>query len=319
MMLRASALMLLASAAPVAAEAFLSLPIDCTLGESCYIEDYHDAQPGAGQQDYTCGLKSRDGHRGTDFALLSFEQMETGVDVLAAAPGTVEAVRDGEPDVALTEDRRGVIEGRECGNAVRIVHENGLQTLYCHMKNGSIAVAPGDSVDAGDALGEVGLSGETNYPHLHLSVLDGDGRVDPFAPGSGGSCGAAEETLWTDPPAYERSGLFTAGFSIVVPSFDAVKSGSARRAVAARDEALVLYGHAFYPEDGDVLEFSARGPDGGIFTHEEEIEEAQAQLFRAFGRQAPDAGWPAGDYAGTVLHRRGETVIAVRHAEITVR
>ena len=318
-MLRASALLLLASAAPVAAEAFLSLPLDCTLGQDCYIEDYHDAQPGPGQQDYTCGLKSRDGHRGTDFALLSFAQMEAGVNVLAAAPGTVEAVRDGEPDIALTEDRREAIAGRECGNAVRIGHENGMQTLYCHMKNGSVAVAPGDSVAAGDVLGEVGLSGETNYPHVHLSVLDGDARIDPFAPESTEACGAGGETLWTDPPAYDRSGLFTAGFSIVVPSFDAVKSGTARRAVAAPDEALVLYGHAFYPETGDVLEFSAQGPDGEIFSHEEEIAEAQAQLFRAFGRRAPDEGWPAGDYTGTVLQRRGETVIAVRHAAITVR
>ncbi|SFE57326.1 M23 family metallopeptidase [Roseivivax sediminis] len=319
MTLRASALILLASAAPAAAEAFLSLPVDCTLGQDCFIEDYHDAQPGPGQTDYTCGLKSRDNHRGTDFALPSFEAMEAGVDVLAAAAGTVEAARDGEPDIALTPDRAAEIEGRECGNAVRIGHEDGYQTLYCHMKNGSLAVSAGDRVEAGDVLGQIGLSGETNYPHLHLSLLKDGARVDPFAPESTESCGADGDTLWTDPPAYTPSGLFTAGFSIVVPSFEAVKSGTARRATAAPGENLVLYAHAFHPEDGDVLEMSATGPAGEVFSTEIELEDPQVQLFRAYGRRAPDSGWPAGDYRGTVTQMRGDTLIAVRHAEITVR
>lgn len=320
MMLRASALILIASAAPAAAEAFLSLPLDCTLGQDCYIEDYHDAEAGEGQRDYTCGIKSRDGHRGTDFALPSTEAMDAGVTVRAAAPGTVEAIRDGEADRPLTADRRSEIEGRECGNAVRIGHENGYQTLYCHMKNGSVAVAPGDTVATGDALGQVGLSGETNYPHLHLSVLRDGARVDPFAPDSTEACGEATETLWTDPPGYERSGLFTAGFSIVVPSLDAVQSGSARMATAAPSEALVLYGHAFYPETGDVLRMEATRPDGStLFREDITIEKEQAQLFRAYGRRAPDTGWPTGTYSGSVTQMRGDTLIAVRHATITVR
>ncbi|SLN51993.1 Murein DD-endopeptidase MepM [Roseivivax jejudonensis] len=317
-MLRASAAILIASAAPAAAEAFLSVPLDCTLGQDCFIEDYHDVQPGPGQQDYTCGIKSRDAHYGTDFALLSFNAMERGVDVLAAADGVVEATRDDEDDIPFTPERRAAIEGRECGNAVRIGHDNGYQSLYCHMKKGSIAVSSGDRVSAGDTLGQVGLSGETNYPHVHFALLRGSERVDPFAPDSTATCGAGGDTLWLDPPAYIRSGLFTAGFSIEVPTFEDVQSGAARHKRSAPNEPLVLYGHAFYPEAGDVLNLSAKGPEGEIFAEDVMIEESRAQLFRAVGRRAPDTGWPEGTYHGSVRHTRGDTVIAIRHAEIDV-
>ena len=77
-MIRASALSLIVSAAgPLAAETpFLDWPMDCIPGQTCFIEDYVDADPGPGQADYTCGLKSRDGHRGTDIALLNFAAMD---------------------------------------------------------------------------------------------------------------------------------------------------------------------------------------------------------------------------------------------------
>ncbi|ETX27583.1 M23 family metallopeptidase [Roseivivax isoporae] len=315
-----SALALLASAAPVAAEvAFLDLPLACTLGQDCFIEDYMDADPGPGVADYTCGLKARQDHGGTDFALLSFEAMEAGVDVLAAAPGTVEAVRDGEPDIALTPGRRAEIAGRECGNAVRIGHPNGLQTLYCHLKRGSLAVTPGTEVAAGDVLGQVGLSGETNYPHLHLTVLKDGARVDPFAPEAGAACGSGGPTLWTDPPAYERAGLFTAGMSDAVPDLEDVQSGAARRTTLGPGDAIVLYGHAFHAATGDVLHLSATGPEGALFEEAVEIARGQAQLFRAVGRRAPEGGWAPGTYRGTVRHMRGDTAIAVRHAEVAVR
>ena len=110
-------------AVPVQADApTLTLPLDCVLGQSCYIEDYVDADPTEGQQDYTCGLKSREGHRGTDIGLLSFEAMQMGVNVLAAASGVVDAVRDGVTDVAVTSDNRENIKGQECGNGIRIDH-----------------------------------------------------------------------------------------------------------------------------------------------------------------------------------------------------
>lgn len=311
---------LISVAAPAAAEMpVLGLPIDCTLGKTCYVEDYVDTDPGSGQRDYACGLKSRDTHRGTDIVLLSFEAMEAGVNVLAAAPGIVAATRDGVQDVAVTPENRANIEGRECGNAVRIDHGDGWQTLYCHLKNSSINVQQGDRVQAGDVLGLVGLSGLTNVPHVHLGVLKDGQIVDPFNPADSNTCGTATGNgMWKDAPDYDRAGLFTAGFSTAVPEFDAVKSGAARVRDTAPDQPLVLYGHAFYPKPGDALSLSASGPEGEIFRHDVVLDNPQAQLFRAFGRRAPEGGWPEGAYRGYVHLTREGRVIAVRHADITV-
>ena len=69
----------------------------------------------------------------------------------------------------------------ECGNGVLVGHADGWQTQYCHMKKGSIRVAEGDAVVTGTPLGEVGLSGMTEFPHVHFTVREGDEEVDPFA------------------------------------------------------------------------------------------------------------------------------------------
>jgi len=249
---------------------------------------------------------------------LSFEAMEAGVNVLAAAPGIVAATRDGVPDRMLTDANRADIEGRECGNAVRIDHGNGWQTLYCHLKRDSLTVQTGDAVMPGDILGEVGLSGQTNYPHVHIGVLQDGEMIDPFNPQATETCGAGGDTLWRDTPDYTRSGLFTAGFSSAVPSFEDVQSGAARMALSAPDEPLVLYGHAFYPEQGDVLTLTVFGPEGEIFDHSEVIRTSQAQNFRAYGRRAPSGGWPSGPYRGSVKMERRGAVIAIRHADIIV-
>src|SRR6056297_1092386 len=311
---------LISVAAPAAAEMpILDLPIDCTLGQTCYVEDYVDTDPGSGQRDYACGLKSRDDHRGTDIVLLSFEAMESGVVVLAAAPGMVAATRDGVPDVAVSPEIRADIAGRECGNAVRIDHGGGWQTLYCHLKRNSVGVKRGDLVQAGDVLGLVGLSGLTNVPHVHLGVLKDGAIVDPFNPENRDTCGVnAGDGLWQDAPDYDRAGLFTAGFSNGVPDFADVKSGAARLRDAPPDTPLVLYGHVFYARPGDVMTLTASGPEGALFAHEVTLEDPQAQLFRAYGRRAPQAGWQPGDYRGYVQLTREGRLIAVRHADITI-
>lgn len=308
-------------AAPAIADApQLAFPVDCTLGETCYIEDYVDLDPGPGQNDFMCSLKSRDGHRGTDIHLLSFKAMESGVDVLAAAPGRIAALRDGMDDIAVTDDNLANIEGQECGNAVRIDHGDGWQTLYCHMKQGSVSVTEGQEVGIGTPLGQIGLSGLTNAPHLHMTVLKDGVVIDPFLPfADPGICGTAQGSgLWSTALPYDRAGLFTAGFSTGVPEFDAIKSGEARVLTTTNDMPLVIYGHVFFAQPGDRLQLWADGPEGTVFDTTLTLDAPQAQLFRAYGRRAPDTGWPPGAYRGYVQLTRDGRVMAHRHADITV-
>src|SRR5215470_5343156 len=92
------AILALAAAGAAEAQPALHLPIDCTPGESCWIVNYVDLDPGSGTRDYTCGSRTYDGHRGTDIAIRDLAAMREGVKVLAAAEGEVRAVRDGEED-----------------------------------------------------------------------------------------------------------------------------------------------------------------------------------------------------------------------------
>lgn len=312
------ALVLIASAPLAGAEDLrLALPLDCVVGKTCFIEDYVDNNPAAGaQKDFACGINSRDAHKGTDFALLEFEAIARGVPVLAAAPGMVLRTRDEMPDDRLM---RGVTEANACGNAVLLDHGQGWQTLYCHLRSGSVAVTPGERVETGDTLGMVGLSGQTNHPHVHLTVLRDGQTVDPFRPGATGTCGAPGDTLWIDPPAYTPTGLITAGFSDGVPSLQAVNDGSARRYRLAPAQPLVVYAHAAYPQPGDQLTISATGPAGTeVFRREIAFDTDQVSQMRAFGKKAPAGGWPAGAYLGSALLTRDGAVIAHRFAHVTV-
>lgn len=316
--MRALALsMLISAAGPLAAEPFLDLPVACEIGRTCFVEDYVDTDPSPLTRDFTCGLKAREGHRGTDFALPDMEAMRSGVAVIAAAPGVVEAVREGVPDRVMTAETAGAVAEIECGNAVRIGHANGLKTLYCHLREGSVAAAPGTVVEAGDSLGMVGLSGQTTFPHLRFTLLQSDGTaIDPFAAEEG--CGTTSGGYWIDPPAYLPTGFHTAGFATALPDMRSVRDGSARATTARPDDALVLYGFVFLAQPGDVLHLRAEGPAREIFSRKVRIDESRAQLFRAFGRRAPDAGWPPGVYRGDARLSRGDTLIGARQAYVEV-
>jgi len=311
----------LAAASPSSGQPVeLIFPLDCVLGQTCYIEDYVDLDPGDGHADYRCGLKSRDGHKGTDIGLLSEQQMTQGVNVIAAASGRVRAVRDGLPDRPVTPQNRASIAGQECGNAVAVQHHGGWETRYCHLKNNSLRKKPGDMVQTGDVLGQVGMSGLSNFPHLHLSVSKNGKTIDPFRTEQTQTCsGTKGNGLWYQAPAYSPAGLFAVGFSAQIPSFADVKTGAARQTSLGRyDPALVLYGYAFYAEAGELIHLRVIGPGNLSFEHETQIEKTKNQLFRAFGKRRPKAGWPSGDYRGIVTLWRNKRILAVRQTRLTV-
>lgn len=307
----------MACAPVVFAQPVLDWPVDCTLGQTCFIEDYVDVDPTQGRQgDFACGINSRDGHRGTDVALLSFESIAAGVAVRAAAPGRVANIRDSMPDDRLM---RGVTSQNACGNAVLLDHGEGWQTLYCHLRQGSVSVSPGQRVQSGDSLGLVGLSGQTNHPHLHLTVLKDGEIVDPFDPTPDDQCGPAEDTLWSDPPDYIKTGLITAGFASEIPTLDAVRDGTARLESGDPQQPLVVYAHMGYARNGDVLRIEAAGPDGAqIFERTILMKDPKVSVMRAYGKKAPQGGWPTGEYLGEATLLRGDQVIAHRFAHVTV-
>lgn len=297
----------------------LGLPVDCTLGQTCHIQQFADHDPGSGASDYSCGSLTYDGHNGTDFALPSLAAQARGVNVLAAAAGTVVATRDNMPDVLQTGPDAPDVTGRECGNGLVIAHPDGWETQYCHMALGSLVVAPGQTVSAGDVLGQIGLSGETQFPHLHLTLRQDGAWVDPFDPDGRITCGNPSETsLWTEPLAAPPGGIIATGFDNAVPDYAAIKAGTAGRARLSPSEPMVLWVYLFGGRAGDQVLLSIAGPDGTVFDNLDMLDRTQAQLFRAGGRRAPAMGWSTGVYQGQVRVLRDGRILDAQTVTLVV-
>jgi murein DD-endopeptidase MepM/ murein hydrolase activator NlpD len=70
------------------------------------------------------------------------------------------------------------------GNNVTIDHViNGqnIQSVYAHMMDGSVKVTVGQTVTVAQEVGQVGATGETTGPHLHLEIHLNGVPIDPFA------------------------------------------------------------------------------------------------------------------------------------------
>lgn len=295
------------------------LPIDCRVGEVCVVQNYVDEDPGPGRQDYACGRLTYDGHDGTDIRLPDYRMMERGVAVLAAAPGTVLRVRDGMEDVNARVIGKDKVVNVGAGNAVVIDHGDGWQTAYLHMKRGSIAVAPGQRVETGQKLGLVGLSGLTEFPHVHFGLRHNGNVVDPFVgemPFT--ACGQPTKPLWSAAAAkalaYKPTAGLGAGFAVRVPEAEAARRGEFDMASLPPDAPLlVLWSDVMGAKAGDTQRVRIEAADGRVlFDHSSEVPADKAVWFAYQGLKRPAAGWPKGPYRGIVtLMRGGEAVVTM--------
>ena len=291
----------------------LAFPIACQIGKTCEIQHYVDRDPGPGALDYRCGHRTYDRHDGLDIRILDMAAQRAGVDVLAAAAGRVVAVRDGVPDISIRAPGAPSVAGHECGNRVGIAIGNGWIIDYCHLAKGSPKVKVGDMVTVGQPLGRVGLSGDTEFPHLHFSVRHANLVVDPFAPAVAGGCAVQPATLWTPAVAaaapYKRGAVLNAGFATAVLTNTQVEERSAV-APSAGSPATVAYARLIGLELGDVIEITLAGPDGKTLATSTlaPLDHDKDEFLVQVGRKRPPQGWPHGAYAAVVQVRRGGAV-----------
>jgi hypothetical protein len=155
------------------------LPIACTIGKDCWVQNYVDHAPGPGAMDYTCGHLTYDKLAGTEIRLSDQAAVRRGVPVLAAAPGVVLRWLN-------STDAAQVVVG---------VGE-GWETEYTHLLHDSIVVKVGQHVEAGQKLGLVGPAGDTEIPHVNFTVRYKEKAIDPFTgPEDDPACGKAPHSM----------------------------------------------------------------------------------------------------------------------------
>lgn len=98
--------------------------------------------------------------------------LHPGVDLQATVGTKIMVIMDGKVE-QVVDSRTGY------GKHVIVTHANGYKSLYAHMSK--ILVSEGQMVSAGLTLGEVGSTGRSTGPHLHLEIRDEEGRaVNPM-------------------------------------------------------------------------------------------------------------------------------------------
>lgn len=150
---------------------------------------------------------SYDGHQGADAGVLMWDEMAVGVPVYAAVDGTVVIAHDGFNDM-------NVCNGADDGNYIIIDNGGGWQTWYFHLRKGSVAVAPGQIVAAGQQIGFMGSSGYSCGPHLHFQTMFNGNVVEPFS----GACNPAA-SMWAAQPPVNALSVGDMAFLQNPPSF----------------------------------------------------------------------------------------------------
>ena len=98
-----------------------SNPVQCNLGENCWVQNLVDFDNGPAHSDPFCGPATYNGHKGTDIRVATIGELEAGIPIRAMADGIVLGLRNTMPD-RLVENDGDVkkIKGKECGNGVFI-------------------------------------------------------------------------------------------------------------------------------------------------------------------------------------------------------
>lgn len=86
----------------------------------------------------------------------------------------VNVYRDIRNTIKVTKDyEEGILEYSSItGNCVIIKSENGIYALLAHLKQGSIVIKEGYRLQSKELVGELGHSGNSTMPHLHMQFMD---------------------------------------------------------------------------------------------------------------------------------------------------
>ena len=219
------------------------------------IGNYVDVDPTSGILDYTGSNASYDGHTAWDIGPGNFREMDLGIELYAAADGTVTAVNDGEYD-----RQTAWLTPSPPANYVIIDHGAGWQTIYWHLRRDSLQVEAGQTVSAGDFLGYMGSSGVSTGTHLHFGVRHEGRAIEPnFDP----------DAYFVDPLRYvgDAPTVYRSGLTNYIATSHVKERGSD---VEIFDQASGQFTYVWARFSGlredDLIEYVWIRPDNSVYT-----------------------------------------------------
>ncbi len=236
---------------PVYAPKFSQM-LEGNVGVDWFVNNYSDMNLTVGPAaDYLGGPYQYDGHDAWDIAVANFNITDGGLDVFAAAPGTVIEAHDGEYDRNNTNPPPNVP-----ANYVAIDHGGGWVTYYYHLRNESVAVNVGNTVTRGQQIGLMGSSGRSTGPHLHWSVYYNGMRVEPMV---------AEASYMQTPWGYAGNTKFVldSGTVFHYASLD-YGEGSVREDVINPGDGVLYWATTGGTRDGGAITVELRNPSGNV-------------------------------------------------------
>ena len=305
----------------------LGLPAQCELGKDCFIQQYPDMDGSAGVADPLCGSQSYDGHKGTDLRILSLKDMAKGYVVIAVADGQVLRVRDGEADhLVETEEDSKKIAGKECGNGLVMQLEDGYEVQYCHLRQGSLVVKPGDRVERGTPLGQIGSSGLAQFPHVHITVTQNGEVVDPLTGrrlSQGCSSTFRQDASLFSPAIVEkldptRPEILATGLAGKPVDHQALVRDGPPPQLSSQDTLCVAWSWFSNLRKGNSIRTVLKDREGNILIDNtsEPLERDKATFSAFAGRKRP---LPPGDYTVDVSVMQGDAVLKSVVSTILVR
>lgn len=99
------------------------------------------------------------------------KKFHAGLDIRAKHGNAVYAAFDGKV-LEVKKSTKGY------GNTIKILHDNGLVTLYAHLS--AFNVKRGDVICKGTVIGKIGTSGNATGPHLHFEIIENKKKVNPM-------------------------------------------------------------------------------------------------------------------------------------------
>ena len=293
----------------------LGLPLNCELEKTCWVMNYVDFdQNDSIYTDPNCLQRTYDTHKGTDFALLDEKSMNDGVPVLSVKDGTILRIRDGEPDNWKTKADLDKIktDRKECGNAILITHDDDTQSVYCHLRQNSIIVKKDQRIKKGDTIAMVGMSGLTEFPHLHYGYLKNKKIIDPFTGRSiETQCGLKDaKSLWDKGLGlnYAPLNIQSAGFSTQVPTLDNLgKDAQGSTELTFKDDKIIFWTILLGVRLNDEVSIEIIDANNNpIVTEKITQDKNRARQLYYIGKKLDKTKLPEGAYTGIVKIKRAQ-------------